>query len=147
MVEGHQTLAPAQFERHSTRVLELVHGSLLAMQEVMHDVNKLVNRYGLESLDPVSLDQTTQKLPQKSIKLRVRWAIRDRKAFGALVNELEDFNDALHATLTPMVLQIVDFSVRSQVTGSAGRIEDLHMIVLHMIAYSFMEEENPHRTS
>jgi D-sedoheptulose 7-phosphate isomerase len=28
-----------------------------------------------------------------------------------------------------------------------GRIEDLHMIVLHMIAYSFMEEENPHRTS
>ena len=28
-----------------------------------------------------------------------------------------------------------------------GRIEDLHMVVLHMIAYYFMEEENPHRNS
>ena len=28
-----------------------------------------------------------------------------------------------------------------------GRIEDLHMVVLHMISYYFMEEENPHRNS
>src|SRR5450432_4516602 len=28
-----------------------------------------------------------------------------------------------------------------------GRIEDLHMVVLHMISYYFMEEEHPHRES
>jgi len=28
-----------------------------------------------------------------------------------------------------------------------GRIEDLHMVILHMISYYFMEEENPHRNS
>ena len=28
-----------------------------------------------------------------------------------------------------------------------GRIEDLHMVVLHMIAYYFMEEERPHQES
>jgi D-sedoheptulose 7-phosphate isomerase len=28
-----------------------------------------------------------------------------------------------------------------------GRIEDLHMVVMHMIAYYFMEEERPHQES
>jgi D-sedoheptulose 7-phosphate isomerase len=28
-----------------------------------------------------------------------------------------------------------------------GRIEDLHMVVLHMISYYFMEEESPHQKS
>jgi len=28
-----------------------------------------------------------------------------------------------------------------------GRIEDLHMVVMHMIGYYFMEEERPHPTS
>ena len=28
-----------------------------------------------------------------------------------------------------------------------GRIEDLHMVVMHMIGYYFMEEERPHQTS
>jgi D-sedoheptulose 7-phosphate isomerase len=28
-----------------------------------------------------------------------------------------------------------------------GRIEDLHMVVLHMISYYFMEEEHPHQES
>jgi D-sedoheptulose 7-phosphate isomerase len=28
-----------------------------------------------------------------------------------------------------------------------GRIEDLHMMVMHMIAYYFMEEEHPHQES
>jgi D-sedoheptulose 7-phosphate isomerase len=28
-----------------------------------------------------------------------------------------------------------------------GRIEDLHMVVLHMISYYFMEEERPHQNS
>jgi D-sedoheptulose 7-phosphate isomerase len=28
-----------------------------------------------------------------------------------------------------------------------GRIEDLHMVVMHMIAYYFMEEEHPHQES
>ena len=28
-----------------------------------------------------------------------------------------------------------------------GRIEDLHMVVMHMIGYYFMEEERPHQKS
>jgi Prion-inhibition and propagation len=63
-----------------------------------------------------------------SVALCERWAIRDKKAFETLILDLKDFNDGLYATLTPLVQGNVDFSVSSQVTAAAGRIDDLQAI-------------------
>jgi Prion-inhibition and propagation len=60
--------------------------------------------------------------------LRFRWVIRDKRAFKTLVLDLKDCKDGLYATLTPLVQEKVDFSVTSQVTAAAGRIDDLQAI-------------------
>jgi hypothetical protein len=98
------------------------------VQETLSDVNRLMARYGLDILDEALLDRAATNKSSTWPILRFRCAIRDKKAFEALIFDLKDFNDGLYATLTPSVQENVDFSFSSQVTAAAGWIDDLQAI-------------------
>jgi Prion-inhibition and propagation len=100
-------------------VPQLTHGVLLAMQQTLSDVDRLMTRYGLEVHDQALLDRAATNKGSTLAILRFRWAIRDKKAFETLILDLKDSNDGLYATLTPLVQGNVDFSVSSQVTAAA----------------------------
>jgi Prion-inhibition and propagation len=117
-----------QNNNHSRRVFQLTHGVLLAMQETLSDVDRLMTQYSLEVLDQALLDRAATNKGSTLAILRFRRAIRDKKAFKTLILDLKDFNDGLCATLTPLVQGNVDSSVNSQVTAAAGRIDDLQAI-------------------
>jgi hypothetical protein len=94
---------------------EVVKITLTCIQDVLHDTDLLKSKYGLKVLDPDGQAEDgkngkdTGSIKDKkafglskgshSVLSRFKWAVRDKDAFGKLLDQLKYYNDSLYSLL------------------------------------------------